>query len=89
MGSSVGGGVVKTVILPNEEINRLGVELEELKCFLSAQNALYEEAIKAYEKDRAIRMQEFELRTEDHNDKVYEMKQRTEDKTKVNYELSK
>jgi hypothetical protein len=30
------GGIVKTVILPNEELNRLGVELEELKCFLSA-----------------------------------------------------
>ena len=26
-----GGGVVKTVILPNEEINRLGLELDELK----------------------------------------------------------
>jgi hypothetical protein len=32
----VTGGVVKTVILPNEELNRLGVELEELKCYLSA-----------------------------------------------------
>jgi hypothetical protein len=26
-----GGGIVKTVILPNEEINRLGLESQELK----------------------------------------------------------
>jgi hypothetical protein len=31
-----GGGIVKTIILPNEEVNRLGVEAEELRCFLSA-----------------------------------------------------
>jgi len=27
----MGGGVIKTVIMPNEEINRLGIEAEELK----------------------------------------------------------
>ena len=31
-----GGGIVKTIILPNEELNRLGLELEELKCYLNA-----------------------------------------------------
>lgn len=25
------GGVIKTVILPNEELNRLGIEAEELR----------------------------------------------------------
>ncbi len=34
-GRSQAGGIVKTVILPNEELNRLGVELEELKHFLN------------------------------------------------------
>lgn len=30
--STVGaGGVIKTVILPNEEINKLGIEAEELR----------------------------------------------------------
>ena len=29
-----GGGIIKTVIMPNEEINRLGVEAEELRQFL-------------------------------------------------------
>eukprot|EP00350_Pseudokeronopsis_sp_OXSARD2_P009033 CAMPEP_0170548486 /NCGR_PEP_ID=MMETSP0211-20121228/6806_1 /TAXON_ID=311385 /ORGANISM="Pseudokeronopsis sp., Strain OXSARD2" /LENGTH=63 /DNA_ID=CAMNT_0010854075 /DNA_START=613 /DNA_END=804 /DNA_ORIENTATION=+ len=53
------GGVVKTVILPNEEVNRLGVEVEELKCFMNAQTVMFEEAIKAFEKDKNIRMQEF------------------------------
>ena len=32
-----GSGIVKTIILPNEEVNRLGVEAEELRCYLSAQ----------------------------------------------------
>jgi hypothetical protein len=31
-----GTGIIKTVILPNEEINRLAVEAEELKQYLAA-----------------------------------------------------
>lgn len=26
-----GGGIIKTIILPNEEINRLGLEADELR----------------------------------------------------------
>ena len=50
-----GGGIVKTIILPNEEINRLGVESEELRNHLQTEKALYEEAIAGFKKDRAIR----------------------------------
>lgn len=32
-----GGGIVKTIILPNEEINRLGVEAEELREHLNVE----------------------------------------------------
>lgn len=28
---NVGGGIIKTIILPNEEINRLGIEAEDLR----------------------------------------------------------
>jgi hypothetical protein len=28
------GGIIKTVILPNEEVNRLGIEAEELRMML-------------------------------------------------------
>jgi hypothetical protein len=31
----MGSGIIKTVILPNEEINRLAIEAEELKQFLA------------------------------------------------------
>jgi hypothetical protein len=40
-----GRGIIKTIILPNEEINRLGVESEELGNHLNSEKALYEEYI--------------------------------------------
>ena len=57
-----GSGIIKTVILPNEEINRLAIEAEELKQLLQAQKQVYEESVQAYEKDRLIRDQEFNLK---------------------------
>ncbi len=57
-----GTGIIKTVILPNEEINRLAVEAEELRQYLAAQRQVYEEAIGAYEKDRLIREQEYQMK---------------------------
>lgn len=50
-----GSGIIKTVILPNEEINRLACEAEELRQYLGAQKQVYEDSVKAYEKDRLIR----------------------------------
>jgi len=57
-----GSGIIKTVILPNEEMNRLAVEAEELKQYLSAQKRIYEDSITAYDKDRLIREQEYKLK---------------------------
>ena len=54
-GESHGNGIIKTIILPNEEINRLAVEQEELRQYLQAQRQVYKESIAAYEKDRLIR----------------------------------
>ncbi len=59
---SQGSGIIKTVILPNEEVNRLAVEAEELRQYLQAQKQIYEDSVKAYEKDRLIREQEFEMK---------------------------
>jgi len=35
---------------------------------------MFEEAMKAYEKDRTIRSQEFDLKSLDHNEKVAELR---------------
>lgn len=50
------------MILPNEEINRLAIEQEELRQYLAAQRQVYEESIAAYEKDRLIREQEYQMK---------------------------
>jgi hypothetical protein len=48
-------GVIKTVILPHEDINRLGLEAEELRFFLKNQQDLFEESVRGYQKDQQLR----------------------------------
>lgn len=45
---SSSGGIVKTVVLPYDEINNIKSELEYLKQYREQQKSLYEEAIQAY-----------------------------------------
>ena len=45
---STAGGIIKTVILPFDEINNIKSELEYLKEYRASQNALYEETIASY-----------------------------------------
>ena len=59
------GGIVKTVILPYDEINNIKAELEYLKDYKARQKSLYEEAIQGYQKDKVIRLQEFQLKEKD------------------------
>ena len=59
------GGIVKTVILPYDEINNIKSELEYLKDYKAKQKALFEEAIQGYQKDKVIRTQEFQLKEND------------------------
>lgn len=56
------GGIVKTVILPYDQINNLNNELEQLKHFRASQKALFEETIQGFQKDKVIRLQEANLR---------------------------
>jgi hypothetical protein len=67
-GETSGNGIIKTVILPNEEINRLAIEQEELRQYLAAQKLVYEESIAAYEKDRLIREQEYQMKDQEFRD---------------------
>lgn len=61
-------GIIKTVILPNEEINRLALEAEELRQYLAVQKQVFEEAVSAYDKDRLIREQEYQMKQQDFNE---------------------
>ena len=54
--NKVTGGIVKTVILPYDQINNLKAELEHLKQYRITQKALFEEAIQGYQKDKVIRL---------------------------------
>jgi hypothetical protein len=71
-------GIIKTVILPNEEVNRLAIEAEELKQYLHAQKQVYEESLVAFEKDRLIREQEFKMKEQEFKDAIDTLKARLE-----------
>ena len=84
-----GGGIVKTIILPNEEINRLGIQAEELRTHLSLESQLFEEAINGYSKDKMIRESEFRLKQEDFEIKIKELKERVKEREEIYNKLSK
>ena len=83
------GGIIKTVILPNEEVNRLGIEAEELRHLLHYQKQLYEEAIQAYHKSRSVREEEFRLKEQDFKEKIEGLKARLKTAEEANYKVSK
>lgn len=64
------GGIVKTVLLPFDQINNLKNELEHLKQYKAAQKALFEESIQGYQKDKVIRLQEAQLRENDYGNSI-------------------
>ena len=59
------GGIVKTVLLPYDEIINLKNELEYLKLYKQQQKELFEETIQGYRKDKIIRLQEWNLKEGD------------------------
>ena len=56
------GGVIKTIVLPHEDLNRLGVEGQHLLQVLRAQEALFNDTVAGYQKDRSVRTQEFDMK---------------------------
>ena len=56
------GGIVKTVLLPFDEIVNLKNEMEYLKLYKQQQKELFEETIQGYRKDKIIRLQEWNLK---------------------------
>lgn len=83
------GGIVKTVILPYDEINNIKSELEYLKDYKAKQKALFEEAIQGYQKDKVIRLQEFQLKENDMNESIAAMQARIKQTEDEGYQVSK
>lgn len=77
------------MILPNEEINRLAIEQEELRQYLQAQKQVYEESIAAYEKDRLIREQEYQMKEQEFRDTLALVKGRLDQRQAINYKLAR
>ena len=61
---------MKTVILPNEDLNRLGNESQELYQVLQQQEALFHDTVSGYQKDHSVRKQDFDLKEKDYRQKV-------------------
>ena len=74
------GGVIKTVVLPHEDFNKLGVEGQQLATFLKQQEQLFTDTVNAYQKDRAVRMQEFDLKERDFKERYAELQARLDDR---------
>lgn len=83
------GGIVKTVILPYDEINNIKTELEYLKDYKARQKSLFEEAIQGYQKDKVIRLQEFQLKEKDIQETMTAMQGRTKQAEEEGYQMSK
>ena len=82
------GGVVKTIVLPHEDINRLGTEAQELMQMLQGQKQLFEDTVQGYQKDRSVRTQEFDLKAQDFETTIAELEARLANQTALNYQIS-
>ena len=82
------GGVVKTIVLPHEDINRLGTEAQELMQVMQSQKALFEDTVAGYQKDRSVRTQEFDLKAQDFETTIAELEKRLADRKAVNHAIS-
>ena len=82
------GGVVKTIVLPHEDINRLGTEAQELMQMLQGQKQLFEDTVQGYQKDRSVRTQEFDLKAQDFETTIAELEARLASQMALNHQVS-
>ena len=81
-------GIVKTVILPHEDINRMNVQSQQLYAVLQQQEALFRDTVAGYQKDRSVRQQEFDLKEKDYKEQVALLEQRLQSRKDLNYRLT-
>jgi len=57
--------ILRTVVLPNEQINSLQIEVENLRRINEEQKLLYEQEIEGLKEDRRVREEEMNLKYQD------------------------
>lgn len=62
--------IIKTVYLPNEQMNTLALEVETLRRQLDQEHALHSTALEAMQEDRRIREHEYRLNMDTASDKI-------------------
>ena len=82
------GGVVKTIVLPHEDMNRLGTDGQLLVQVLEQQKSLFEDTVSGYQKDRSVRTQEFDLKQRDHEMKMAELQARLHKDKELNSQIA-
>ena len=82
------GGVVKTIVLPHEDLNRLGTDGQLLMQVLEQQKALFQDTVAGYQKDRSVRTQEFDLKQRDHEDKMNQLQFRLQKDKELNAQIA-
>ena len=75
-------------MLPHEDINRLGSEAQELMQVMQSQKALFEDTVSGYQKDRSVRTQEFDLKSQDFENTIGELEQRLSNRKSMNHMIS-
>ena len=77
------------MILPYDEINNIKNEIEYLKQYKIKQKNLFEDTIQDFQKDKIIRMQEFQLKQQDTNEIFFQLKERLQQREQDSYQISK
>lgn len=68
--SSTPKHVIKTVYLPNEQMNTLALEVDTLRKQLEQEHALHSSALQALQEDRRVREHEYRLNMDAASDKI-------------------
>jgi len=79
---------VKTIVLPHEDMNRLGTDGQLLIQVLEQQKALFQDTISGYQKDRSVRTQEFDLKQRDHDEKMSTLGVRLQKDKELNAQIA-
>lgn len=66
----------------------MATESEQLLEVLVRQNALHNETVSGYQKDRVVRQQEFDLKDRDYEAQIEALQKRLEEKKDLNYKLT-
>eukprot|EP00826_Nyctotherus_ovalis_P008352 TRINITY_DN12158_c0_g2_i3.p1 TRINITY_DN12158_c0_g2~~TRINITY_DN12158_c0_g2_i3.p1 ORF type:complete len:411 (-),score=166.25 TRINITY_DN12158_c0_g2_i3:227-1459(-) len=81
--------VLRTVVLPNEQITSLQLEVENLRQINNEHKWLYEQQLASLKEDQMVREEEMKLKYEDLKEKIQVMDRRLQKDEEMNYAITK